>query len=512
MNSSNALNNFAITLEWKAEAGSVVCFFRILPASQFTEDVGFQREVLMKWSLPLVGLSRIAARCASPLFAVTVVLPAAVLPFMAGCSALPVMKSAATSVASDDVTKNDVYSDAERQRLAELPTIPDFDVVPAATTAADAAVAKVAAEEPEVAAAAAGSAAVAEIAGAGGKSDPVSPPVDSKPAAAESLNEAANDVAAARVAANNPTPEKASNKQSSTSQDVAKLPTTKAEPTKTSPAATTEKSTAADAAPAIPGSGKVATVVPQHEPVQVPMLRIDAPKPFGWGPVGKTTGNRSFQTISVGDEGYRTLVVGSVAGNDPLAIELVEQMARRLHDGKTILGGFQTTIIRTLNPDGEALQKVFNEKGQYINHGFPKDNGAADANQPAEVSFLLEQIRTLKPQRVIHIRSVEGNKGAIATTVASQAAASDAAEWLGFRVIKLPDAAVSGSLERHLSSSGSCEVLTFALPSTSKKKELWERYGDALENLLLGDDAAAREMARQPKQQSSANRSNADGK
>ena len=256
----------------------------------------------------------------------------------------------------------------------------------------------------------------------------------------------------------------------------------------------------------------MAATVPQQKPVQVPLLRIDAPKPFGWAPVGKTTGGRSFQTISVGDEGYRTLVVGSVAGNDPLAIELVEQMARRLHDDNTILGGFQATIVRTLNPDGEALQKVFNEKGQYINHGFPKDNGIADANQPAEVSFLLEQIRTLKPQRIIHIRSVEGNKGVIATTVASQAAASDAAEWLGFRVIKLPDVAVSGSLERHLASSGSCEVLTFALPSTTKKKELWDRYGDALQNLLLGDEATAREMAREPKQQSSANRSNADGK
>ncbi len=469
----------------------------------------------MKWSLPLVELSRAAARCASPLFAGTAIFTVAVLPLSAGCSALPVMQNAATDVALvNDGLGSDGYSDAERQRLSELPGIPDFDVVPAAATTPvvatvkDSSPANVVAEEPKVAL----NAAIGENAAVAEKAHAVPLPVASKPAAVQSLNDVANDALAARIAANNPTPEKASNKTDSTSRDVDKLPNAKVEPSTSIPLVTTGKSIPADAAPAIPGAGKMAAVVPQQKPVQVPMLRIDAPKQFGWAPIGKTTGNRSFQTVSVGDEGYRTLVVGSVAGNDPLAIELVEQMARRLHDGKTIFGGFQATIIRTLNPDGEALRKVFNENGQYINHGFPKDNGVADGAQPAEVSFLLEQIRTLKPQRIIHIRSVEGNKGVIATTVASQAVANDAADWLGFRVIKLPDVAVSGSLERHLASSGSCEVLTFALPSTTKKKELWDRYGDALQNLLLGDDAAAREMARQPKQQSSANRSNADEK
>ena len=482
----------------------------------------------MKWSLPLVELSRIVARCAPPLFAVMIAIPAAVLPSIAGCSTLPVMKNAATDVAlTDDATKSDVYSDAERQRLTELPAIPDFDVVPVATTVADTAAAKIAAEEPKiaaaVAAAVAGNAAVPEIAdsvetvNAAKKTEEVPLPVESNPALLQLLKDAKSEGKAERVAAKNPTPEKSSTKNASTeqkltSQNSEKSPIAKVAPSEASVPVTTDKKTSTDAAPAIPGAGKMAAAVPQQKPVQVPLLRIDAPKPFGWAPVGKTTGGRSFQTISVGDEGYRTLVVGSVAGNDPLAIELVEQMARRLHDDNTILGGFQATIVRTLNPDGEALQKVFNEKGQYINHGFPKDNGVADANQPAEVSFLLEQIRTLKPHRIIHIRSVEGNKGVIATTVASQAAASDAAAWLGFRVIKLPDVAVSGSLERHLASSGSCEVLTFALPSTTKKKELWDRYGDALQNLLLGDEATAREMAREPKQQSSANRSNADGK
>ncbi len=474
----------------------------------------------MKWSLPLVELSRLAVSFASPLFAITLVFSAAVLPGVAGCSALPVMQSSASDVALTDAgTGTHGYSDAERKRLSELPAIPDFDAMPAAVVDSAAANVTVAVEQPEATTvdvvakvAAAEAATSADTAMVAKNVDKVPLPVDSKPVAVQPLNDVANDELAERVAANNPTPEKASNKTDSTLQDIAKRPITKAETSSSNPSVPTAKSTSTEAAPAIPGAGKMAAVVPPQAPVQVPMLRIDAPKPFGWAQVGKTTGNRSFQTVSVGDEGYRTLVVGSVAGNDPLAIELIEQMARHLHEGKTIFGGFQATILRTLNPDGEALRKVFNEKGQYINHGFPKDDGVVDADQPTEVSFLLEQIRTLKPQRVIHVRSVEGNNGVIATTIASQAAANAAADWLDFRVIKLPDVAVSGSLERHLASSGSCEVLTFALPSTTKKKELWNRYGDALQNLLLGDDAAAREVARQPKLQSSANRSNADGK
>ncbi len=260
------------------------------------------------------------------------------------------------------------------------------------------------------------------------------------------------------------------------------------------------------ASPTITGPGqKSFTPADAESSVQLPMLRIDAPKPFAWATTGKTSGERSFQTMTIGDDGYRSLVIGSVAGNDPLALELVEQLARHLHDGKTILGGFHCTVLRTLNPDGEALRNVLNAKGQYINHGFPKENSIADGKQPVEVKFLLSQIDTLQPQRVIHIRSIEGNDGLIAANSSALAMARDSGGWLGFRVINLPEKAVSGSLERYLASSGRCDIVTFAIPATTKKTELGQSYGDALQNLLLSEDTATRELARQQTQQSSAN-------
>ena len=365
----------------------------------------------MKWSLPLVELSRPAARCASPLSA-ALTLVAVVLPCIAGCSALPVMQPAPIHVAMQEGTSRPwEYSDAEKLRLSQLPITPDFDT-------------------PAVA--------IASM----------------------------KEVAASKVA----------------------------------------RTESTNAGPAIAGAGQK-NIAPSDAPssVQIPMLRIDAPKPFAWTPIGKTSGDRSFQTVTVGDEGYRSLVIGSVAGNDPLALELVEQLARHLHNGKTILGGFQSTVVRTLNPDGESLHNVLNAKGQYINHGFPKDNGITDGNQPVEVTFLLHQIEILQPQCVIHVRTIEGTTGLIAASSGCLATANESGEWLGFRVINLPGKAVSGSLERHLAGSGRCEVMTFAIPATAKKAELWDRYGDALQNLLMGEDAKASELVRQQTQHSSAN-------
>lgn len=236
---------------------------------------------------------------------------------------------------------------------------------------------------------------------------------------------------------------------------------------------------------------------------------VAPPKPLSWQTNGTSTGGRTFQTVSPGDDGYRTLVVGSVGGNDPVALELVEQLAKRLHEDSLILGGFDCTIIRTLNPDGEANRNFLNEKGQYINGYFPKPPAKADGSEPAEVKYLLAQLQQLQPQRVVHIRTIRGSDGLIAASESCQSAAKEATQWLKFRLLSLPqDSQSEGSLERYISLVGSSEIITFAFPETTPREELWERYGDTLLNLLLGDDAATRETARRQSQNSSADRRN----
>jgi hypothetical protein len=443
-------------------------------------DAVSEREVLMKWFPPLVELRRGFARYAARSSAVRSGLTGAVL-LLCGCSTLPLMQSSqvqpsALHVAMTSSTGVAVdYSDAEKLRRSELPLVPDFDV-PAPPRMATA--------DPQI-----------EVTGppASVTTPSVTTPAVTTPAV---TTPAVTTPAVTTPAVTTP---------AVTTPAVTTPAVTT--PAVTTPAVTTPAVTAPlEAKPAIPGAGQNAVArVQSVSPTQLPTLRIDAPKPFAWTPIGKTSGNRSFQTVTIGDEGYRALVIGSVAGNDLLAVELVDQLAHRLHEGKTILGGFHATLVRTLNPDGEALDRILNEKGQYINHGFPKDNGMADGNQPVEVSFLLERIETLKPQRLIHVRTIESESGVIAASSSCLPTARVVAEWLGFRVISLPERAVSGSLERYLASTEDCEVMTFAVPSTAKKNELWDRYGDALQNLLMGEDQASRELARQKSPPSSAN-------
>jgi hypothetical protein len=235
-------------------------------------------------------------------------------------------------------------------------------------------------------------------------------------------------------------------------------------------------------------------------------ILVTPPKPFSWHQTAASTGNRPFLTATIGDDGYRTLVVGSVGGNDPTALELVDQLARHLHEDSVIIGGFESTIIRTLNPDGEASQKFLNQKGQYPNHGFPKTGETASVDQPVEVSFLLDQLQRLQPQRVLHIRTVQSETGLIAASASCQTVANEAAEWLGFKLVQLPDKAVAGSMERYLAVKGTCDIITLAIPENSNRNELWNLYGDTLLNLLLGDDLETRELARKKSQQSSADR------
>lgn len=237
-------------------------------------------------------------------------------------------------------------------------------------------------------------------------------------------------------------------------------------------------------------------------------ILVTPPKPFSWQQMAVSTGNRPFLTATIGEDGYRTLVVGSIGGNDPIALELVDQLTRHLHEDSVIIGGFESTVIRTLNPDGEANRKFLNQKDQYINHGFPRTGETAAADQPVEVSFLLERLQQLQPQRVLHIRTVQGETGLIASSASCQTVAKEAADWLKFKLVNLPDKAVAGSMERYLAAKGSCDMITLAIPENSKTDALWNLYGDTLLNLLLGDDFATREVARKQAQQSSADRRN----
>ncbi|MCA9061866.1 MAG: hypothetical protein KDA96_02375 [Planctomycetaceae bacterium] len=216
--------------------------------------------------------------------------------------------------------------------------------------------------------------------------------------------------------------------------------------------------------------------------------RILAPKPFTWSSSGRSAGGRPFQEVTVGDSGVHTLIIGSVAGNDPAAVGVVESLARELHENDAILGGFQADVVRTLNPDGDVGHRQTNHDGVPVYRSFPPSLNASTSvsGLPPEVQYLISRVHGDSVQRIIHVRSIGSTTGVISSNSAAAKEARQVADWLGFRYSDLATAAPSGSLERMLVGTDESrrEVIMFGIPSTMTARTAWETYGDALMNLL----------------------------
>ena len=232
---------------------------------------------------------------------------------------------------------------------------------------------------------------------------------------------------------------------------------------------------------------------------------VSAPTPFEWMPVGGSAGGRDIEGITIGQGGYRVLVIGSIAGNDPKGIQLTEDLARHIHDNSILLGGIEATVIRTGNPDGETLLTKANANGEVVNRQFPTKDGVPIpvAAQEPEVKAILGLLNRHQPQRVIHIRTY-GENGIVAASSGAKRVAKDISEWLDLEYIALPGKSREGTLERYLSEKQNCDIITIAIPSATKADTLWEAYGDTLLHLLLDEDYSARKLAREQGTHSSA--------
>lgn len=239
-------------------------------------------------------------------------------------------------------------------------------------------------------------------------------------------------------------------------------------------------------------------------------VAVSEPEPFKWQAKAESAGGRDIETVTVGNGGYRTLIVGSLAGDDPVAIRLTELLAEHIHKNSIVLGGIKATVIRNANPDGAALFQMENHNGVYLNRAFPSSDIADGLLQrEPEVRFLLGLLQDHPPQRVIHIRTRSRRKpdaGAVAASSGASQVAKDVCNWLNLEHLNLPQNSADGTLERLLSTKETCEVITFAIPQNSPRADLWETYGDSLLNLLLDEDYETRKLARQQKAREYADR------
>lgn len=237
---------------------------------------------------------------------------------------------------------------------------------------------------------------------------------------------------------------------------------------------------------------------------------VEKPIQFGWKVAAKSAGSRNIQSVVIGKGGFRTLLIGSIAGNDKVAVQLAERLAKHVYENQIVLGGIQLTVVRNLNPDGEAVDESNTDHGIYLNRQFPKtaNHSAGLAEFPTEVQYLLKEIQQQQPQRVIHIRTIGREQGVVACSSGAKDVAADLSNWLGFEMMELPGRSVPGTLERYLSESDQCDMVTFAMPEDVSGDDAWDLYSDALLNLLMDEDFATRKLAREQKDSKAADRRN----
>lgn len=233
------------------------------------------------------------------------------------------------------------------------------------------------------------------------------------------------------------------------------------------------------------------------EPRKLPAYSERRPEAFAWRRTGRSAGGRPFEISLTGEKGFRTLFIGSAVGNDPVPVNLMERLAKHIHDNGLILGGFEAAVIRTLNPDGAATGQQTNALGRYVNGRFPpKPDQQAEASTP-EADFLLGCIRSFRPQRIVHVRTVDDPVGVIASNERCAEIAQTISNELKFSRLTFPGHSREGSLEFCLSGQADLDVITLALPRTAKGAgDPWALYGDTLLNLLQPRIAAPREANR----------------
>ncbi len=232
--------------------------------------------------------------------------------------------------------------------------------------------------------------------------------------------------------------------------------------------------------------------------------------PFAWHTVATTALGEPLQAISAGDGAFRSLVIGSVGGNDKVAVNLTEELARYLHSNQLIMGGVRVTVLRTLNPDGMRRDSHKNGDGYYLNELFP-DQGQIPSppeaiRLPKEIRFLIGHVRDQRPQRIIHIRTVSGSRGLLAVSQGALDSGREVAEWLNFKLRNLPRDVNRRTLESWAARRGDSDVITFGIPRRTDSDEVWALYGDAVLTLLLDGNSESRRVFRKQERRDSAYR------
>ncbi|WP_437203523.1 DUF2817 domain-containing protein [Planctomicrobium sp. SH664] len=126
----------------------------------------------------------------------------------------------------------------------------------------------------------------------------------------------------------------------------------------------------------------------------------------------QSTGRRPIEVARIGKGPQAVLIVGSIYGNEPEAIDLIDSLVK-VARSSPVPPEFTLLFIRTPNPDGFTELVRTNANGVDLNRNFPsqrftpkptKLTGPSPASE-VETQYLLRVFKDYPTARVIHLRS-----------------------------------------------------------------------------------------------------------
>ncbi|SFJ48320.1 M14 family zinc carboxypeptidase [Planctomicrobium piriforme] len=210
-----------------------------------------------------------------------------------------------------------------------------------------------------------------------------------------------------------------------------------------------------------------------------------------------STGKRPIEVARSGKGSQFVLVVGSVAGNDPESIELIDatcQLARMYPppDPVTLL------FVRTPNPDGLAEHVHTNQRGVELDRNFPSRNFTSAPNRltgpkPAsevETQYMVRVLQEFKPVRVIHLKSGVGDRPLVMISDKWQATTGAAMLPKDISQDRYQGTFKAGSLEEYVSVEMETAIGTVVLSKGSRQMQAAEILRLAVGNISKNPNPA----------------------
>lgn len=190
-----------------------------------------------------------------------------------------------------------------------------------------------------------------------------------------------------------------------------------------------------------------------------------------WNVPFQSSAQRQFQMKHSGLGTYRILVLGSIYGNEPESIELLESIVSQANSYAQS-PSYSFLMIKTPNPDGLAEHIRTNHNGVDLNRNFPSTWFTANPNRltgpfPAseiETKNMLRILKEFQPHRVLHIRSSIGQRPLILLNEQLDHAAQIISLNSNVDVGTFSGQYKAGSLEEFVTLRVEAEMMTVLLP------------------------------------------------